>query len=103
MSWLTQAHYQCSVCGGWHIGHLRLLRRGYDSQPNKNALCFSLLDVPDAVEQVKHVLQHCFVRHLHAQRRWNIAGNKVEQRIGLAFHLFHLTISEGGTGSSLVK
>jgi hypothetical protein len=70
------------VCGGWHIAHLRLLRRGYESQPDKNALCFSLLDVPDAVEQVKHVLQHCFVRHLHAQRRWNIAGNKVEQRIG---------------------
>ncbi|EAT8440791.1 hypothetical protein E8Q25_09295 [Salmonella enterica] len=45
-------------------------------------LCFSLLYVPDAVEQVKHVLPHCFVKHLYAQHRWNIAGNKVEQRIG---------------------
>ena len=41
--------------GGWHNGRLRLFRRGYESQPDKNALCFSLLYVPDAVEQVKHV------------------------------------------------
>lgn len=29
--------------------------------------------------------------------------NNVEQQLGVAFHLFHLTISEGGTGSALVK
>ncbi|EAS2247069.1 hypothetical protein ZH77_004052 [Salmonella enterica subsp. salamae] len=34
------------------------------------------------MEQVKHVLQHCFIKYLYAQHRWNIAGNKVEQRIG---------------------
>jgi len=70
------------VCGGWHNGRLRLFRRGYESQPDKNGLCFSLLYVPDAVEQVKHVLQHCFVKHLQVQHWWNIAGNKVEQQIG---------------------
>ncbi|CBY98682.1 hypothetical protein predicted by Glimmer/Critica [Salmonella enterica subsp. enterica serovar Weltevreden str. 2007-60-3289-1] len=48
----------------------------------KKCLCFSLFYVPDAVEQVKHVLQHCFIKYLYAQHRWNIAGNKVEQRIG---------------------
>ncbi|EBV6002804.1 hypothetical protein SQ88_23235, partial [Salmonella enterica subsp. enterica serovar Bredeney] len=45
-------------------------------------LGFILRYVPDAVEQVKHVLQHCFIKYLYAQHRWNIAGNKVEQRIG---------------------
>ncbi|EFB2701941.1 hypothetical protein FV308_05500 [Escherichia coli] len=99
------------MCGGWHNGRLRLFRRGYESQPDKNALCFSLLYVPDAVEQMKHVLQLCFIRHLYTLHRWNIAGNKVEQRIGWRyicstslfqkveqvqpckirlFHLFHL-------------
>ncbi|HAE2714452.1 TPA_asm: hypothetical protein GND15_000385 [Salmonella enterica subsp. salamae serovar 58:d:z6] len=34
------------------------------------------------LEQVKHVLRHCFIKYLYAQHRWNIAGNKVEQRIG---------------------
>ncbi|ECK3560498.1 hypothetical protein FRJ84_23075 [Salmonella enterica] len=70
------------MCGGWHIERLRLLRRGYESQPDKNVLCFSLRYVPDAVEQVKHVLPHCFIKYLYAQHRWNIAGNRVEQRIG---------------------
>ncbi|MBK2387791.1 hypothetical protein FKL55_06740 [Klebsiella pneumoniae] len=41
-----------------------------------------MLYVPDAVEQVEQVLHHCFVKHLYAHHRWNIAGNKVEQRIG---------------------
>ncbi|EBD5887270.1 hypothetical protein DV603_10710 [Salmonella enterica] len=69
------------MCGGWHNGRLRLFRRGYESQPEK-CLRFSLLYVPDTVEQVKHVLQHCFVKYLYAQHRWNIAGYKVEQLIG---------------------
>ncbi|ECG8605996.1 hypothetical protein FNH48_00630 [Salmonella enterica subsp. salamae] len=25
------------MCGGWHNGRLRLFRRGYESQPDKNA------------------------------------------------------------------
>ncbi|EMW29198.1 hypothetical protein EC2848050_0245 [Escherichia coli 2848050] len=73
------------MCGGWHNGRLRLFRRGYESQPDKNAHCFSLLYVPDAVEQVKHVLQLCFINHLYTLHRWNIAGNKVEQRIGWGY------------------